>query len=367
MTVLAVPPVLPAIHRDLHLDEALVGALVGLPVLLLAAGAVWGSLLVARIGARRALAAGLIVVAIAGALRGVADSTLILFAATFVMGAGVAVSQPTLPTLVREWFPNQPALATAVYSNGFLVGEIVAASLTVPLVLPLFGHHWEPVLGFWSLPVIATVAIVLIATAHEPREEGAQRVAWWPDWRSGRTWRLGLVLGCASAAYFGSNAFIPDYLKATHHDALIPLGLTSLNLSQLPSSAVAVLWSRHVIARRWPFMLAGVVTAISAVGFAMGGGWVVFWAGTLGFSTALVFVLCLALPPLLTGPDEVHHLTAAMFTITYAFPIVAALIGGGIWDISGRPVTTFLPVIGVGVLMLVLARGLDFRAVRTGG
>src|SRR5579872_7177010 len=52
-TLLAIPPLLPTIHRDLHLDEKTVGVLTALPVLLLATGAVFGSLLVARLGARR--------------------------------------------------------------------------------------------------------------------------------------------------------------------------------------------------------------------------------------------------------------------------------------------------------------------------
>ncbi|MDQ2741148.1 MAG: hypothetical protein M3Z66_02445 [Chloroflexota bacterium] len=67
MTLLAVPPLLPAIHRDLHLSETLVGILSGLPVLLLAVAAVFGSLVIARVGARRALVLGLLLVAVAGA------------------------------------------------------------------------------------------------------------------------------------------------------------------------------------------------------------------------------------------------------------------------------------------------------------
>ena len=80
LTVLAVPPVLPAIHHDLHLSETLVGALTALPVLLLAAAAVPGSLLVARLGARRALILGLLVVGLAGAARGVGGAAPVLFA-----------------------------------------------------------------------------------------------------------------------------------------------------------------------------------------------------------------------------------------------------------------------------------------------
>ena len=69
ITMLAVPPLIPTIHDDLHMSEKAVGALNGLPVLTLAAGAIFGSLLLARIGVMRALCVGLMVMAIAGALR----------------------------------------------------------------------------------------------------------------------------------------------------------------------------------------------------------------------------------------------------------------------------------------------------------
>ena len=93
LTLLAVPPLIPLIHRDLHLDEKGVGALVSLPVLLLALAAVPGSLLIAKFGVRGALVTGLGLVAVFGALRGAGSGTTILFSATFLMGVGIAVSQ----------------------------------------------------------------------------------------------------------------------------------------------------------------------------------------------------------------------------------------------------------------------------------
>src|SRR2546421_10872370 len=59
ITILAVPPLIPLIHRDLHLDEKAIGAVVSGPVLILAIGSIPGSLLIARLGARGALLAGL--------------------------------------------------------------------------------------------------------------------------------------------------------------------------------------------------------------------------------------------------------------------------------------------------------------------
>lgn len=367
VTILSVPPLLPAIHRSLHLNEAAVGALTTLPVLLLAAAAIPGSLLIARLGARRALVLGLAIIAAAGAARGMGGSESALFVLTFVMGAGVAVCQPALPSLVRQWLPSHAGLATAVYSNGLLVGEIVAAAFTVPLLIGLVSGSWSLALAVWSLPVVATAAAVLLATSHVSREEGAPRSAWWPDWRSGLTWKLGLILGGASTAYFGANTFIPDFLRATHQTALITPALTSVNLCQFPVSLVVALFPTSVIGRRWPVIAAGLITTASTLGMLWGGTWVVVFAGTLGFSTAGIFVLLLTLPPMLAGEGDVHRLSAAMFTISYACSFLGSTVGGSIWDVTGAPVTAFIPVGIAGIAIILLVLTLRFPAhVRAG-
>ncbi len=59
LTILAVPPVIPLIHDDLHLSETQVGILSGLPMVLFAGAAIAGSLMIARLGALTALLIGL--------------------------------------------------------------------------------------------------------------------------------------------------------------------------------------------------------------------------------------------------------------------------------------------------------------------
>jgi len=174
LTMLAVPPLIPLIHRELHLDEKAVGALVSLPVLLLAVAAVPGSLLIAKLGVRGALLTGLGFIAVFGALRGFGPSTSVLFSATFLMGVGVAVSQPAFPSLVREWFPRRIAIATAVYSNGILIGETIPTALTAPVgVLPLAHGDWRWAIGMWSVLVAATaIAFAFAAPRRGPRAYG---------------------------------------------------------------------------------------------------------------------------------------------------------------------------------------------------
>src|SRR3984957_15104945 len=72
MTILAMPPVIPQVHDELHMSETQVGLLIGLPLALFAIAAVPGSLLIARIGASLAIVFGMIFAAFAGAARGAA-------------------------------------------------------------------------------------------------------------------------------------------------------------------------------------------------------------------------------------------------------------------------------------------------------
>lgn len=359
LTVLSVPPLLPLIHRSLHLDERTVGILNGVPLLLLAGAAIPGSLLIARIGARRAVVVGLWGMALAGALRGVLPSAALLLGATVVMSAGIALCQPSLPSLVREWFPTRAAQATAAFSNGLLVGEIVAASLTVPLVLSLAGS-WQRALAFWSLPIAATAIAIPLLTGHQAQPRGIPRARWWPDWTKSQTWILGGLLGCGSAAYFTANAFLPDWLRATHQAGLVIPALTCVNLCQLPASLLVALKPRPLVLRRWPLAAAGLLIAGSALGLVLlsGGGLVLLWAGLIGFSSALVLILALALPPLLAGPGDVHRLSAAMFTVSYSCAFAGPFLGGAIWDAVGIPATAFAPVIAGGLILAVGTKAL---------
>lgn len=357
LTLLAVPPLIPLIHRDLHLDEKGVGALVSLPVLLLALASVPGALLIAKLGVRGALIAGLGFVAVFGALRG-AGSTSVLFAATFLMGVGVAVTQPAFPSLVREWFPTRIAIATAVYSNGILIGETLPVTLTTPVgVLPLAHGDWRWALALWSILVLATcIAIGIAAPARVRRPAVPAR--WWPSWLEGQALRIGLVIGMASAVYFGANAFIPDYLDQTGRHWLITPMLAALNAAQLLTAPAVALWQR-LLTGRLGFIGAATLMGIAQIGIVLTPGpWVVGWALVLGFSTALAFIVTLTLPPRLAAAGDVHRMSAAVFTIQYSTAFVVPLIAGALWDASGLALLAFIPGVAASAVMGWLALSL---------
>jgi MFS transporter, CP family, cyanate transporter len=355
LTLLAVPPVIPLIHDDLQLTATQVGILTGLPSMLLAAAAVPGSLLIAKLGVRSALVVGLLVNALGGALRGAFPSVLWLYAMTIATAAGVAVMQVTMPSAVRTWLPDRIGFATAVYTNGLLIGEVLPVMLTLPLVLPLVGN-WEWGFVVWSAPVLVIAMLVQIFAPTRASGASPVRVRWWPDWGSMLIWRLGFMLGTVNAMYFTVNAFIPDFLRDHGQGEWISAALTGLNAGQLPASFVLLAFARQLELKVWPIVGCGVVGTVATLMIIFGSGPVIVAGATMvGLCCASILVLVLALPPLLAKPDDVHRVTAAMFTISYSCAVIVPIISGAAWDLTGISGTAFVPIALSGVLLMVLA------------
>jgi CP family cyanate transporter-like MFS transporter len=169
-------------------------------------------------------------------------------------------------------------------------------------------------------------------------------------------WRLGIMLGTVNAMYFTTNALLPDYLVSRGDGGWISAALTGLNLGQLPASALLLMFASRLELKAWPFVAAGLTCVAGAGGLVFGSGAVVVAAAVLiGFASAFILVLGLALPPLLAPPDDVHRVTAAMFTISYTCAVIVPIVSGLVWDLSGIAGLTFVPVAAVGVLLALLA------------
>jgi CP family cyanate transporter-like MFS transporter len=359
VTILAVPPVIPLIRADLGMTETQVGFLVGLPVFVFALAAVPSSLFTARVGIVLTVLLGMVITALAGAGRGAARTVWELYGATALMGFGVAIMQPALPALVREWLPQRIVLGPATVTNGMLTAVMLAPTLTFPLVMPLVGQSWRLDLVVWAVPVLATAALfALLSPRHRVSEAGASPAPptrWWPDWKSPLTWMLGLTFGSNNAAYYGANAFLADYLTSQGRADLIGAALGSLNAAQFVASLCVLAMARRLERRAWPYLVFGPMICAAFIGIALGSGpWVVLWATVVGFATAVTFAVILALPPLLSHPDDVHRTAAGMFTISYSCAVAVPTLSGALWDLTGRPWTAFVPLAVCAITLTVL-------------
>ena len=218
LTILAVPPVIPLIRIDLGMSETEIGILSGLPPVLFALAAVPGSLLISRLGA------------VADAGNGPAGERRLWRAAVAQpRRLDPAISPPSswrsaCPSCrcrcrrwSRQWLPQRIPFATAVYTNGLLIGETRRGRMVMLPVDPAAGRR--KLAARHRLLVAAGGAdrrCAIIAFAPRSSEAGGAPPQagrrWWPDWRDGRIWRLGFMLGSVNASYFSTNAFLPDFL-----------------------------------------------------------------------------------------------------------------------------------------------------------
>jgi CP family cyanate transporter-like MFS transporter len=177
----------------------------------------------------------------------------------------------------------------------------------------------------------------------------------WPDWRSPVVWLLGIGFACNNSIYFGINAFLPDYLAAQGRSDLISVGLGVVSGAQLVASFILLGVGERLHRRAWPFLVFGSITGATLLALmAASGTAVVVLAAMLGFATAVSFVILLALPAVLSPPQDVHRTAAGMFTISYAVGVMVPTLGGAVWDLTGVPWTAFTPL-AVCAVVLTLA------------
>jgi len=373
--ILGVPPVLPLIQHDLALSYAATGLLTALPILILAVGAWPSGFIIERLGGRVCVSIGLALLGAGTLLRALAPGVATLFLFTLLLSLGIALGQTAVPVLARQWFPRHIGLVAALFSDGLILGEAAAAGLTVPVMALFLGNNaWRSSFIFWGIPVVALLVLwlwlapagkatksisppdILVSTIPRNNSVPKQRTRV-------SALHLGVMIGCGSLIYFGMNAWIASYNQAIHHMDLTPLALATLNVAQLPSSLGVTLFAQQIAGRRWPFIVAGAICAVSIAG------WIFtpaalepLWAVLLGGSSALVFTLGLALPPLLARQDEVARLTGISFSLTYAVAFVGPFIGGELWDIFHLPAVAFVPVVAASILLILLGSFLPSRA-----
>jgi MFS transporter, CP family, cyanate transporter len=362
-TVLAVPPVISIIQRDLHLSGTELGLLSGVPVILFAIAATPGSALITCFGVRSTLLTGLAIAAIGGALRGLTSNAWQLYLTSIVMSAGIATMQPAMAAAVRAWIPERPTFGTAVYTNGLIIGEIIPVATMLSLVLPHL-ESWRAALGIWSIPLVGTAILVAIL---RPRSTShaiiGQPVRWLPEWNSWINWRIGLILGSINSTYFCINGFLPAYLNGNGHPELVSAALTAINLGPLPTSFLLLLAADKVQGRRWPYLLSGLLFIACVIGIMSSTSyWTVFWAALVGATCGAALVLGLALSPLLCRhPDDVARTSAAAFAISYSFAMLISFLSGAVWDMAGKVDAALIPIFLGTLPISILAPTLALR------
>ncbi|MGY1810421.1 CynX/NimT family MFS transporter [Blastococcus sp. SYSU D00669] len=357
--IAAVSPVLPEVRADLGLSPTVAGLLTTLPVLCFAALAPAAADLGRRLGAERAVLAGLLLLAAATALR-VLDGAPVLLAGTLLVGAAMTVGNVLLPPVVKREFGPRAGTVTGLYTTTLAAGAAATAAATAPLAA-LWG--WRAALASWAVLALVAAAVWARATGSAGTGEAAPaaRGSGVPVWRLPLAWAVGAVLALQSALYYAVTAWLPSLLldELGSIDAGAAAA-TTFQLVGIPGTLVVPL-----VVRRWSGQrVLGVAVAAAWAAFVVGlllapAAWPV-WTVVGGLAQGAGIAFAFTLVVLRSADeDEARRLSGMTQLVAYSTGALGPLAVGALYSASGGWV---LPLL----LLTALAVGYGLAAVVAG-
>lgn len=359
--ILVAPPLAPFIGDELALSQSLTGALTTLPILMLAIGAMPGSLSISRIGPRNTLALAMLIMVVGSAGRGLAPDTITLMLTGAVMGLGIAMMQPALPALLSRWLePKHLAFGSAIYMNGMLMGEFIGAGITLPVIMPLLDNSWRATMLVWSLPALLVAAALFLPKRDLARP--TRKVAWLPDWKNPLTLKLGLLLGVSGSLFFGVNAYLAALLEQRGEFDNLTDALFWYNFAQVIASLLMLKMARYWVGKKVPLITMLILSLLGTTGMLVFTGWWAIASATfMSFTAGILLIMMVALPPLLVPATETGRLSAGNFLVGYTMAFTVPMLGGLLSDWTGDIRHAIAVMIAYGILVSPLAIKLNLQ------
>lgn len=206
----AISPLLDSISETFGLGASEAGFLITLPLLTFCIVSPFSGQLARAYGLERALFMALGIMAGGIVLRS-SGPLWSLFAGTAVLGAGIAIGNTLLPSLIKRDFPNQITKLTATYSVTMGVVSAAGSAMVVPL---LYMFNWQVSLGaFLVLPIVSALIWLPQLRRHsQPAADTAAPPHGGAVWRSPLAWQVTLFFGINSFVYYAVAAWLPSIL-----------------------------------------------------------------------------------------------------------------------------------------------------------
>jgi MFS family permease len=265
------PPLMPAVAKDLHVSHAMGGLVWGATPLGIALAATFGGAAVDRFGPRRVAAIAMLFGAAACASRALAVDGWTLALAMLVFGAHVGFTAPALPQALAEHVPlDRLGRANGLALLSYTLGTAVTVATASTFIAPALGG-WRPAMVFAGA-AMAVMACVWWAFA---RDRGALRAhARIGDVlalaRNGQLVRVGAMHFLLFGGYLALLGVLPRALGET---GLPPARVGAAVAAWLVVAGIANFvgpWLAERLGRRRLFFVAGAVVAGSALaGFAL--------------------------------------------------------------------------------------------------
>lgn len=214
----AIGPLGNAIRDTTGMDLRVLSWLTLLPMALMGVGAWLAPAAWARLGARTATSASLLLIAIGCALRLAGANVTTLLITSALCGAGVALVQGILPGVIKRQSPHAVAPMMGLYSCALMSGGALGAQIS-PLAVQA-GWTWQSALALWAVPALLAIPLAWHALRRidvpTPRASTAAPASSDTGWlmRRARTWLLMACFGLINGGYAAVVAWLAPYYQA---------------------------------------------------------------------------------------------------------------------------------------------------------
>ncbi len=168
-----IPPLVDPIRQDLDISYGQMGLVLGVWQLVYIGTASPLGSFVDRLGIRRSLGVGIVVVWLSLVLRGLVVDFWTLTASVALFGLGGPIISIGAPKLVADWFDGRErGTAAGIYATGPMVGGILALSTAAGVVVPLTGS-WRGVSVVYGAIVLVVAVAWWVLARESPRVPAA--------------------------------------------------------------------------------------------------------------------------------------------------------------------------------------------------
>lgn len=332
-----VPPLIGLIRAELGLSSAAAGMLITLPLLAFAGVSLFAAGLARRFGLERTLFAAMLLVA-GGIVVRTLGAAVGLYAGTAIIGAGIALGNVLLPSLLKRDFPQRLAGLTSAYVLTMGLAAGLASAIAIPLAnLPLGGWRFST-LCMLALPLISLLLWLPQLAGHTPP---AATTAHAPHgvrlWRSPLAWQVTVFLGINSFVFYVAVSWLPAILRDAGYSAERAGSLHGF--MQLASAAPALFMApllRRLTDQRVAAFCAAGASCVAFAGLIAAPTWGALWIALLGLGTGAGIILGLAFVGLRAShAQQAAALSGMAQCAGYLFAATGPALVGGVHDKLG--------------------------------
>lgn len=339
--VTGLAPLLERIKTDLLLNSSQSGLLTSLPLLAFAFFAPVASWLSRHFQIERILALSIGCILLGMVIRsfGLISS---LFLGSVFIGAGIAIGNVMLPSLLKREFPNHIIQLTALYVLMMSVGGFVMSSSAVPLSSLIENQTISLPMSSWSFALacqsIMILLPILVWFKLDVKEQIPSSVHYEDAnvkmWRSKTAWQVASFLAMNSLINYIVVTWISSILVSYGYgDSTAGLYQGYLQLAgALPSVLLAPFMHKFKSHLKLCFLATG-LTFLSILGFCFVPTLSVLWSITFGFGISMGYILGLSFVGIRTRtPKQASALSAMSQLIGYTLAALGPVLIGALYD-----------------------------------